>query len=262
MTKNISNTKNMTSAELSDEILHITYKVPTDVMATRRVARLVRALRNSAGGRLPHCYGKSYCGLLSCPRCRGREQRVFMLKMPSIVAEYGGSDKWYAATILPKFGITRVGELPNGDLRGFKDQVRAAFRRVAPEAKAAMCVDISLEKMTGEKPYWQWHVHGLVSNLRPCASARLCKRFSWGTKDSSNPSCSHPVEIKKIDDLLGWLAYTSKPQFRTRSRWRDQQGNLMSDKKNMTAKQELNFVKALLKFQAKQQFFYIGMDDL
>ena len=253
-------TRYMTSAVLSDALLHEAYKMPTGQMATKRAALLCSALSGMDGERLPLCYGDEYCGLLSCPRCRWREQRVFMLNMLPVVRASGGCIAWSTITIIPEFGVTEVGALPKGGLRGFRDQIRAAVRKVNPNARAAMCVDINVERTVGKRERWQWHVHGIIAKLRADELSQLCQRFSWRKKDDDNGQCYRPVMTADIYDLVGHLAYVSKPQFRQREHRPNENGDLKFEKRIITIQQELHFVKVLSSFKVKQRLFNLGIE--
>jgi len=257
-TKSTKATRKMTSAELADALLHSAHKMPTIKMATKRAALLRDAFSALEDRRLPYCYGDARCGLLSCPRCRLRNQRVFMLKTIPLVCVRSGSSAWGAITIIPRFGRTEVGELPKGGLRGFGDQIKAAIRKIHPEAVAEMCVDISLERLVGGREYWQWHVHGVIFKPQPDSLDKLRPRFTWQNKGSDNGSCYRPFQVEEMEDSVRWLAYCSKPEFYVRVQQLDAEGGLEFVKKKVTIQQELHFVKVLSDIKVGQRFFRIG----
>lgn len=262
MTKKSKNPKNMTRSELSDAIFHVGFKMATGDMLAKRAALLCSALSLSVGERPPICLGLGYCERLSCPPCRGGGQRGFLLKgLPWVDGLRKKADA-LAITIIPEFAKTAVGELPKGGLRGFKNQIRAAIRKVVPDAVGVMSVDVSVERTVGNKEYWQWHVHGIICDLQDDALDQLRQRFSWGAKGDTNGTCYRPVQVKKLRDRFGWLAYMAKPNFFMREQRSDATGDLKFSKKPITVEQELHFVKALSKSKVKERFFYIGMDQL
>ena len=200
----IPNLKNLRSTELAGAVLNAGYKIPTLEMATRRAEKLCGALSIKAGERLPVCYG-GHCGLLSCPRCRWQEQQLCMIKLLALVYALGGKRACRILNIVPEYGKTPIGELPNGGLRGFRDQTRAAIRKIDSEAVAALCVDISWERSAGQEEYWQWHLHGLMLKPEVKTLKQIHKRFAWKDKAGLKASCYRPVHTKKIDELVGWL---------------------------------------------------------
>ncbi|MBR2654920.1 MAG: hypothetical protein IKD58_00215, partial [Loktanella sp.] len=104
--------------------------------------------------------------------------------------------------------------------------------------------------------------HGLMLKPEVKTLKQIHKRFAWKDKAGLKASCYRPVHTKKIDELVGWLAYMSKPQFFLREQRPDAQGKLVPKKGKMTIERELEFVKALSKLKAKQRVFFIGMDPL
>lgn len=262
MTKKVRDPSNLTTAQLSDMLLRTGYKMPTAEMATKRAARLCSALSTSEGERLPLCYGDSHCGRLGCPRCRWFGGRVGMIKALPMVAERMESGSGLAITIIPEFGKTAVGELPKGELRGFKNQIRAAIRKVVPDAVAVMSLDVSVERRVDEQEYWQWHVHGVIFGLKDDALDQLRQRFFWRVKSDTSGTCYRPVQVKKLRDRFGWLAYMSKPDLYMREQRSNANGDLKFYRKRITIEQELHFVKALSKSKVKERLFYIGMDPL
>lgn len=262
MTKKVLDLKNLTPAQLSDMLLRTGYKMPTAEMATKRAARLCSALSTSEGERLPLCYGDSHCGRLGCPRCRWFGGRVGMIKALPMVAEHMESGSGQAVTIIPEFGKTAVGELPKGELRGFKNQIRAAIRKVVPDAVAVMSLDVSVERRVDEQEYWQWHVHGVIFDLKGDALDQLRQRFFRRVKSDTSGNCYRPVQVKKLHDRFGWLAYMSKPDLYMREQRSNANGELRFSRKRITVAQELRFVKALSKSKVKERFFCVGMDPL
>lgn len=262
MTRKSKNPKNMTRSELSDAILHLGFKMATGDMLAKRAALLCSALSLSVGERPPICLGLGYCERLSCPPCRGGGQRGFLLKGLPWVDGRMKTGSGLAINIIPEFGKTAVGELPKGGLRGFKNQTRAAIRKVALDAVGVMSVDVSVERTVGNKEYWQWHAHGVIFGLQDDTLDQLRQRFSWRAKDDTNGTCYRPVQVKKVHDRFGWLAYISKPNFLMRFQRPDANGDLKFYRKRITIEQELHFVKALSKSKVKERFFYIGMDPL
>lgn len=257
MTKKIKEFRKLSHAKQSDALLHRAYKIPTTEMATKRAARLCSGLLVGDSDRLPLCLGDDHCGYLSCPRCRLLETRNFMYEVLPIIEELGGKDAWRAITIIPEFGKTRMGELPKGDFRGLRNQVAAAIRATCPEAVAAFCVDVSIERTVGQQEFCRFHVHGVIWTPDLQAIDQLHGRFAW--RDKSEGGCQRPVKVERLTDPAGWLAYSGKPQFKLREQRPDAAGDLKCVKKGITIAQELMFVRAFSKFKAKHRFFYIGM---
>ena len=249
----------MTNAELADEVLRETLKMPTQMMMAKRAARLASMYGTTEHKRPRFCFGESHCARLSCPRCRQREQRVFVVNTMRQTKQLGDGDIWQAVTIIPEFGKTAVGHLPKGGIRGFKDQCAAHVRHVAKEARLVGCVDISVERKRGEAEVWQYHIHAIASGIAPKKVRELRQRFAWPDKDEEKRSCYRPLQVKKIDDLAGFLAYMSKPQFFMREQFADANGELLFRKSKISREQELKFIKALSHFKAKHRFFRVGL---
>jgi len=262
MTKKIQTTKTMSDGQLSDALLHAAHKMLTGQSVTKRVTSLCRQMTASKDKSPPFCFVDDNCGWLSCPRCRSRIQREFMLKMLPVINAPDHNSTWKSISIIPSFGKTMVGELPKGGVRGFKDQISAAIRKSDPNVRSVMCVDISLERRLGQQEYWQWHVHGVICNLKLSTKKRLSERFSGDKKDGNDRTCYRPVFVTDMPDPVGCLAYMAKPEFFKREQCVDEQGKLKIVKKYITIQQELPFIKALSPFKASQRLFYIAMEAL
>jgi len=250
--------KQMTDAELSDDVLYCGYKIPTAQAASKRAARLYATSLSENTERLPWCLGGSECGLLSCPRCRWRAQHIFIAQMLPVIRAERGAALWSSITIIPEFGVMVACKLPRSGLRGFKDQICAAMRKMAPDAVGVFCIDISLERNLGQREFLQLHVHGIIRDLSADECNRICRRFAW-QKDSS---CYRPVQTEPVYDSFGQLAYMSKPQFFRRDQYTNAKGKLQHQKKIMSFEQEFQLVKALSAFKAQQRIFYLGMQPL
>lgn len=257
MPKKIKDFRKLSHAKQSDALWHMAYKIPTTEMATKRAARVCSALSGGDFERLPLCLGDDHCGYLSCPRCRLLETRNFMYEVLPIIEERGGKDAWRALTIIPEFGKRSMEELLKGDFRSFMNQVAAGIRLSCPDAVAALCVDVSIERRLGLQEFCQVHAHGVIWTPNPQALDQLHGRFAW--RDKSEGGCPRPVKVNKLIGPAGWLGYSGKPQFKLREQRPDAAGDIMCVKKGITIAQELMFVRAFSRLKAKHRFFYIGM---
>lgn len=257
MTKKIKDFRKLSHAKQSDALWHRAYKIPTTEMATKRAARVCHALSGGDFERLPLCLGDDHCGYLSCPRCRLLETRNFMYEVLPIIEEREGKEAWRALTIVPEFGKRSMEELAQGDFRGFMNQVAAGIRTSCPDAVAALCVDVNIERRLGQPEFCQLHAHGVIRAPDPKTLDDLHGRFSW--QDKSEGGCQRPVKVDKLTDPAGWLAYSGKPQFKLREQRPDAAGDLKCVKKGITIAQEVMFVRAFSRLKAKHRFFYIRM---
>jgi len=260
MTKNIKELRKMTSVQLADALLFRAYKMTTLEAATKRTALLCSALSKFDSKRPPVCLGEDRCESMSCPRCRGWEQHIFVPTVLPIVKELGGSGAPRAITILAQNGRVNVGELPGSGFRSFRDQIGKGIKKAAPDAKAILCVDVSLERRIGEPDHWQWHVHGLIWGLDKETHGRLCDRFAWSKKDGEESGRKRPVQCKRVTDIIGWLAYMSKPEFKIGEPRIDSNGEQLRTKRTISIQQEVLFASVLSKLKASQRFFYVGID--
>jgi hypothetical protein len=253
MPKKILDPNVMTRAQLSDALLRSAHSMPTGEMATKRTARVLRALSTTDTDRMPLCLGDDRCGLLSCFGCRTQQQLVLTYKLSEEIKRRGDRENWWALTIVPQNGKVEPGNLPKGGLRGFANTFSAVIRKCDPSAEAAMCVDISWDRMAGDTESWRCHFHGVIRPSHDQFFDRLRERFP------GDEGCMRPVHVKQLTDVVGWGAYMYKPQFWMREQRPDATGDLEFVKKSLTIDQEVMFVRAFAKLKAKHRFFCIGM---
>jgi hypothetical protein len=214
MTKKIKELKNMTNTQLTDELLFRAYKMTTFEAATKHTALLCAALPEFGSKRPPVCLGEDRCGCMSCLRCRVYEQKMFIATALPIVKELSNSGSPRALTIIPQNGKVAVAGLPKGDIRGFKNTFAAKFKKAAPDAKAIFWLDVNLERRIDQHEDWQLHFHGMAWDLNKQSYAGLRDAFTWSKESSEKVGCVRPVQCKRVTDLVGWLAYMSKPEFK------------------------------------------------
>jgi hypothetical protein len=260
MTKKAKDLKNMTSAQLTDELLFRAYKMTTVETAKKRTALLCAALPEFGSKRPPVCLGEDRCGCMSCQGCRVYEQKMFITTVLPIVKELDNSGSPRALTIIPQGGKVDVGGLPKGDLRGFKNTFAAKFKKAAPDTKAIFWVEASLERRIGQPDHWQWHFHGVVWGLNKQSLAGLRDAFAWSEKGSDEVGCVRPVQRKPVTNYVGWLAYMSKSEFMICEPRIDGNGQQIRTKRPVSIQQEVEFARVLSKFKASQRVFYIGID--
>jgi hypothetical protein len=260
MTKKTKDLKNMTNAQLTDELLFRAYNLTTVEAATKRTALLCAALPEFGSKRPPVCLGEDRCGCMSCVRCRVHEQKMFIATALPIVKELGANGSPRAITIVPKKGEVGLGELPGCGFRSFKDQIAKVIKKAAPDAKAILRVECSLERRIDQPDYWQWHVHGLIWGFNKQSYGKLRDAVAWPKKSSEEVGCVRPAQCKPVTDLLGWLAYMSKPELKICEPRIDSNGQQIRTKRTVTIQQEVEFARVLSKFKASQCVFYVGTD--
>lgn len=260
MTKKTKDLKNMTNAQLADELLFRAYKMTTSEAATKRTALLCAALPEFGSKRPPVCLGEDRCGCMSCPRCKVYEQKMFIATALQIVKELSESGTPRAITIVPHSGKTGVGELPKGDVRGFKNTFAAKLKKAAPDAKAIFWIDISLERRIGQPDYWHWHFHGLIWGLNKQSYGGVRNVFAWPKGSGKESGCTRPVQVKRITEMVGCLAYMSKSELKFCELRTDSNGEQIRTKRTVSIQQEVQFARALSKFKASQRVFYVGVD--
>ena len=241
--------------KMTDAELEVSYSIPTADTMRKRSASLVDLAKINGIEGIRFCLKSNYCNLLSCPWCRRREQLVQMVEMPSRMSEVSEDDILTSITIIPEFGVTEVGELPKGGLRGFKESIRSAVKKVAPEAQGTFFIDVSLEKGLDQETVFQWHVHGVVTKFPVNAQKKLSKRF----KRNGSKKCYRPVRTETVHDIFGWIAYSAKSDLFRREQYIDLFGKTRHDPTKMSVQEELDVLRAVSKIKVKQRQFNIGM---
>lgn len=241
--------------ELYDAITPSKYELPEERSVEARAKNLRKALAKGFPGRGKHCSKVQRCKQLSCPICRLIFATETLKKNRERVTLHGDVSEWQACTFVPEFGKTKIGALPGGELRAFKDRLRKALREVDPAIAAILSVDVSCERHEGEK-YWQWHVHGLIRLPHPDIAKELCRHFRWSRR-ARHRECYRPTEINSIFELDGWLNYMMKPEFK--SYVHPTSGEKRRSERQMLTSDEVELANVLNKYKVPQRLFTVGM---
>lgn len=243
--------------EFYDAITPSKYELPDERSVEARAKNLRKALAKEFLARGNHCSKVQRCKQLSCPICRRIFATETLEKNRERVALHGDVSEWQACTFVPEFGKTKIGALPGGGLRGFKDRLRKELLKVDPAIAAILSVDVSCERHAGEK-YWQWHVHGLIRLPSADIGKKLGRRFRW-SKRARHKQCYRPSKISSTFELDGWLSYMMKPEFK--SYVHHTSGEKRRSERQMKISDEAKLAEVLHEYWVSQRLFTVGMSE-
>jgi len=246
----------MTDKELEDLVLTPAFKVPTSSEVERLAARLHKKARAKDIELGKRCTHVKRCGLLSCPVCRRSQQLMMMAEHADLPKKAGHSTTkkgLRSITIIPQYGETHVGELPEGGLRKFKRRIRRDVLKCAPGFQGLLCVDVSWNIGMTRRECWQWHVHGIFGNITQREYKAIKSQFGQiaGRAD-------RPVLQRKVYDVTGQLAYMFKSNFFGRKNYQKTGERRNTSKFILSIQQELKLAEVLCRLKVSQRRLDIG----
>lgn len=240
---------------LYDAITPSKYELPEESSVKAHAKNLRKAQRKRSLDEGKPCSTFRRCKLLSCPICMLTFAKDARKMIRERITLHGDVSEWQACTFVPEFGKTKIGALPGGGLRGFKDRIRKELLKVDPGIAAILSVDVSYERHEGEE-YWQWHVHGVIRLPHADTGKKLGRRFRWSRR-AKHRQCYRPSQINSTFELDGWLAYMLKPEFK--SYFHHTSAEKIRRERRMTISDEAKLADVLKKYFVSERHFTVGM---